>query len=380
MQARSGGHSYANYSLGGIDGAVVVDLKHFQQFSMDQTTWRATVGAGTLLGYLTVRMYQADRRAMAHGTCPQVGIGGHATIGGLGPSSRLFGAALDHIEEVEVVTADGTIKRASSGQNADLFWALKGAGASFGIITEFVVKTEEAPGEAVQFSFSFTRGSYASMTDLFKAWQTFISDPKLDRRFASEVIISVFGMAISGTFFGSPEEYEKLELSAKFPGNQSTNTIHFKDWFGLLGHWADQAAQRNGGGVAAPFYTKTLTFGENSPVPDHVIDNVFQYLDKTEKGTLIWFMIFDLAGGAINDVPHDSTAYAHRDALFYLPSYAIDLGGVSEKTRNFLRGVKETFADGMPGVDFGAYPGYVDPELENGSCITGARICPGLSV
>lgn len=46
---------------------------------MDRTTWRATVGAGTLLGDLTKRMHEAGNRAMAHGTCPQVGIGGHAT-------------------------------------------------------------------------------------------------------------------------------------------------------------------------------------------------------------------------------------------------------------------------------------------------------------
>ena len=80
---------------------------------MNRDTWRATVGGGTLLGDLTQRMHDAGNRAMAHGVCPQVGIGGHATIGGLGPSSRLWGAALDHIEEAEVVLADSSIVRAS---------------------------------------------------------------------------------------------------------------------------------------------------------------------------------------------------------------------------------------------------------------------------
>jgi FAD/FMN-containing dehydrogenase len=81
VQARSGGHSYGNFALGGGDtSTVVVDLNKFQQFNMDQQSWIATVGAGTLLADVTDKMQQYGR-AMAHGTCPQVGIGGHATIG-----------------------------------------------------------------------------------------------------------------------------------------------------------------------------------------------------------------------------------------------------------------------------------------------------------
>ena len=72
-------------------------MKHFQQFSMDRKTWRATIGGGTLLGDVTKRLHDAGNRAISHGTCPQVGIGGHATIGGLGPTSRQWGSALDHV-------------------------------------------------------------------------------------------------------------------------------------------------------------------------------------------------------------------------------------------------------------------------------------------
>jgi FAD/FMN-containing dehydrogenase len=125
--------------IGGQDNSIVVDLKNFQQFSMEKTSWQATIGGGTLLGDVTKRLHDNGKRAMAHGTCPQVGIGGHATIGGLGPSSRMWGSALDHVEEVEVVLANSSIVRASDTQNQDIFWALKGAGASFGIITEFKV-------------------------------------------------------------------------------------------------------------------------------------------------------------------------------------------------------------------------------------------------
>lgn len=146
VQPRSGGHSFANYCLGGVDGALVVDLIYFQKFEMDSGdggSWEATIGAGTLLGDVTTRLHDAGGRAIAHGTCPQVGIGGaynynnsrdsicnrffwlppgHATIGGLGPTSRQWGSTLDHIREVEVVLANGTITRANENQNPDLYF------------------------------------------------------------------------------------------------------------------------------------------------------------------------------------------------------------------------------------------------------------------
>ena len=147
VQARSGGHSYANYCLGqsaylpkispipasaqpsthnahigGQSGALVIDMANFQYFSMNTTNWYATFGSGTLLGDLTQRLYDNGGRAIAHGVCPQVGTGGHLTIGGLGPLSRQYGTALDHIEEVEVVLANGTIARANLSQNQDIFF------------------------------------------------------------------------------------------------------------------------------------------------------------------------------------------------------------------------------------------------------------------
>jgi FAD/FMN-containing dehydrogenase len=141
VQAKSGGHNFANYCLGGISGQMSIDLKHLQQFRMDRKTWRATVGGGTLLADVTQRLHDNGGRAIAHGVCPQVGIGGeffgcfchlcqsnlslikgHATMGGMGPASRQWGLTLDAVREVEVVTADGEIVTANETQNVDLFW------------------------------------------------------------------------------------------------------------------------------------------------------------------------------------------------------------------------------------------------------------------
>ena len=111
-----------NYGLGGNDGAIAVDLVNMQKFVMDNSTWQATIGAGKVLGDVSSRLHDAGGRAMAQGVCPGVGIGGHATIGGLGAMSRMWGSALDHVLEVEVVTSNGTILRANDTQNSNLFW------------------------------------------------------------------------------------------------------------------------------------------------------------------------------------------------------------------------------------------------------------------
>ena len=66
--------------LGGTDGALSIDMVNFQEFSMDNSTWQATIGAGTLLDDITTQLHDAGGRAIAHGTCPGVGLGGHATI------------------------------------------------------------------------------------------------------------------------------------------------------------------------------------------------------------------------------------------------------------------------------------------------------------
>lgn len=137
VQAKSGGHSYANFGLG--DGAVAIDLVNINQYSIDSATGHAIIGAGMRLGDIDDKLHETGR-AFAHGVCPSVGIGGHATIvshfvppmpkvtdetnpqGGLGPMSRMWGPALDAVVEVEVVTANGTIVRANDQQNSDLFY------------------------------------------------------------------------------------------------------------------------------------------------------------------------------------------------------------------------------------------------------------------
>lgn len=330
---------------------------------MDTNTWQATIGGGTLLGDVTKRLHDNGKRAMAHGTCPQVGIGGHATIGGLGPTSRMWGAALDHVEEVQVVLANSSIVRASEQQNSDVFWALKGAGASFGIITEFKVRTEAEPGESVLYSYGIQAGSAKDKANAFKKWQALIADPNLSRKFASQFILTELGVIVSGTYFGPKAEFDSLNISSRLP-NKDESVVVLKDWLGVVGHWAEDVALELAGGIQSNFYAKSLAYTKDDILPDAAVDKLFQFIDSTDKGTPVWFLIWDLEGGKINDYAPDATAYGHRDALFYHQAYAVNLfGRVDSKIRNFLTGLSKVITDALPGHHLGAYAGYVDPAL-----------------
>jgi len=369
VQPRCGGHSYANYGIGGQDNTIVVDMKNFQQFSMDKSTWQATIGGGTLLRDVTERLHDNGKRAIAHGTCPQVGIGGHATIGGLGPTSRMWGTTLDHVEEVEVVLANSTVVRASEKQNQDIFFATKGAAAGFGIVTEFKMRTQAEPGEAVLYSYNFHGGSSASKAEAFKQWQKLISDPALSRKFASQYILTEqLGAIITGTFFGSQAEFDSLNITSRLPTGSALESIELKDWLGVVGHWSEDIALEIVGGIPSNFYAKSLSYTEKDIIPDETIDKLFKYIDEADKGGALWFIIWDLEGGAINDFAPDATAYGHRDALFYHQAYAVNLfGKVNDKTRNFLNGLNNVVLDALPNHNQGAYAGYVDPALGENS-------------
>jgi FAD/FMN-containing dehydrogenase len=278
----------------------VVDLKNMQQVTVNQTTWIATIGAGALLGDITTELINQGNRAFAHGVCPQVGIGGHATIGGLGPASRMWGAALDHIHAVTVVTAEGSALRASQTENADLFWALRGAGASFGVITEFDMITHPPPSLAISYSFDFNFRPFTEFAaQPFKDWQKMIADPTLSRKLASEVVFSEAGMIISGMFYGSQAEFDALNLTAVFPTASNLKTVVFDSWAGAMGEWFENLALQISGGIPSWFYSKSAVFTPKDIIPDDGVDAMMTYLDTVEKGSLVWFGIFDLSGGQV---------------------------------------------------------------------------------
>lgn len=121
----------------------------------------------------------------------------------------------------------------------------------------------------------------------------------------------------------------------------------------------------------AHFYAKSLKFTQDTlPSPPAIAEIVdYALSNATDPGTPLWFILFDLAGGKINDVASNATSYFHRDALLWLQSYTVNLlvgdGGVSARQKGFLNGLNKKIRELVPGVDNAAYPGYVDNRLED---------------
>ncbi len=134
MSVRSGGHQIAGHAV--ADGAVMLDLSQMKSVHVDPRTRTARVAPGAVLG-------DVDRETQAHGLMVPTGINSTTGIagltlgGGFGWTTRKFGMTIDNLLSAEVVLADGSIVAASEGSHPDLFWAIRGGGGNFGVVTSF---------------------------------------------------------------------------------------------------------------------------------------------------------------------------------------------------------------------------------------------------
>jgi FAD/FMN-containing dehydrogenase len=134
VAVRSGGHSFPGFSL--CDGGMVIDLGPMKGIRVDPEGRTARAQAGALLGELD-RETQTFGLAVPSGIVTHTGVAGLTLGGGIGWLMRKYGLTVDQLLAVDMVTADGEFVKASEDENADLFWAVRGGGGNFGIVTEF---------------------------------------------------------------------------------------------------------------------------------------------------------------------------------------------------------------------------------------------------
>ncbi len=140
IAVRSGGHSVAGF--GSADGGLVIDLSGMKSVSVDPVNRTAWVQAGATTADL-VAAAQPHGLALSTGDTSTVGLGGLVTGGGIGWLVRKHGLTIDSLLSAEIVTADGRLIVASAEQNPDLFWAVRGGGGNFGIVTGFEFELQQ---------------------------------------------------------------------------------------------------------------------------------------------------------------------------------------------------------------------------------------------
>ncbi len=137
LSIRGGGHNAGG--LGICDDGLVIDLAPIKYTRVDPTAGTATVGGGCVWGDVDHATH-AFGFAVPSGIISTTGVGGLTLGGGIGHLTRKFGLTIDNLLSAEVVLADGRFVKANAEENADLFWALRGGGGNFGVVTSFVFK------------------------------------------------------------------------------------------------------------------------------------------------------------------------------------------------------------------------------------------------
>src|SRR5919197_2257773 len=134
IAVRSGGHNVAGTALS--DGGLVIDLQLLKGLRVDPERRRLLAQPGLRLGDVDHET-QAFGLALVSGINSETGLAGLTLGGGIGWQMRKHGLTIDHLASADVVTADGEVLKASAEENPDLFWALRGGGGNFGIVTAF---------------------------------------------------------------------------------------------------------------------------------------------------------------------------------------------------------------------------------------------------
>jgi len=347
--ARSGGHSYGGYSS---TSGVVVDLSRLAGVRV--IAGRAAVGAGARLG----NIYDVLGRhglAVPAGTCPSVGIGGHALGGGFGLASRAWGLASDNLRAVEVVTADGKVLIADAKHHADLFWACRGGGGgNFGIVTRLVFRTHPVS----QGSYFVATWPWAEVDDVLRSYLHWA--PR-----APDALGSVCRLAtgpggptlqVFGQFLGS-EARLKAALSSLGPPAQKL-TIGSASWLDLVRRWAGCLGHTLPSCSAAGHqaFVGASDYVANVPSPAQAV----RFRDVIDaRGTAPGALLVDSYGGAVNRVPATATAFAHRDMLASIQYFAT---GDAAAARAWVNASRARLAPVTSGA---AYVNYIDPDLRD---------------
>jgi len=194
---RCGGHSLAGFST--CDGGLVIDVSKMRQVTVEPDARRARFAGGCLLGSVDIATQKAGL-VFPSGVVSHTGASGLILGGGTGWLTRRFGLSCDNVEEFSLVTADGSIVRANETENPDLFWALRGGGGNFGVVTEFEVKLH--PLTSVVLAEGLT--GEAGIRALLELWRDFMAEAPLDLKWNINLRLAAHTLNVPAELRGRP--------------------------------------------------------------------------------------------------------------------------------------------------------------------------------
>lgn len=311
---RAGGHSIAGYGVG--DDALMLDLSAMRGVWVDPDARTVRVQGGATWGDVD-RETQAFGLAVPGGVVSTTGVAGLTLGGGIGWLHRAYGLACDHLRSVEIVTADGQLRRASEAENPDLLWAVRGGGGNFGVVTTFEFTAHQlgpvVPVAAVMYPVD-------NAGELFRAWRAWASsapDEAMSRAIfwwmpetalLPPAVHNQQVFIVGAIYTGPPEKGQQvlqplrelgtplLDLGAEMPFRMFQAAF---DAFFPKGQLAS--------------YWKSIYLNE---LTDDLIDLIVRR--ATQRPSPRTLVHVPMLGGAMSRVAADATAFGDRNAPFML--------------------------------------------------------------
>lgn len=352
ISIRGAGHNIAGNSIS--DDGLVIDFSNMKNVHVDVDQKRAYVEPGATLG-------DFDKAIQAHGLATPVGINSTTGIagltlgGGFGWLTRKYGMTIDNLISVDIVTAAGKKMKASENENADLFWAIRGGGGNFGVVTQFEFKLFSVgpeilaglivfPFEQAKQVMTKYREYMESAPEEFNAWVLLRKAPPLP--FLPENVHGKKVVVLAVFYAGDISEGEKLIEAVQ--GFGEPYGVHigaqlYVDWQQAFDPLLTPGARN---------YWKSHNFTDLS---DGVLDTMIEYGEKLPSAQCEIF-IADIAGYP-NRIAADAMAYGHRDIKYVLNVHGRWDDEADDDTS--ISWAKDFFKASQPYASTGAYINFM---------------------
>lgn len=274
--------------------------------------------------------------------------------------------------------ANGTLIHCTSTENADVYYAMRGAGDSVGIAVKFYLQTKPAPTSVVNWAFTFQgfMSNVSTAVDGLMHIQDFaLNSSVVDRNMGFGMYTDMYnGLSISGTYFGDNSTFTTKVAPELLRGLPTPSTVKtdVADWMSTLA-WLGGAdtisTPPHGYDKHDIFFAKSVVTPQSTPLTAAAWEGFVSYITENAfpGDEVNWYSIIDLYGGAdsqINAKDVDFSAYSQRDTLWTFQNYAyVNNGTFPDSGIPFVEGMNNALTSAMPDASFGAYQNYQDPSL-----------------